>query len=153
MVLTFAFLLLNYKIMAIITKKIKLNTKGDTDIINITAETSSAVLNSGLKNGSVTVFVPGSTGGVTTLEYEPGLVSDLKVFFEKIAPKAGIYQHNIKMQDGNGHSHVRAAFLGPSITVPFTDNKILLGKWQQIVFIDFDNRPRDRELIIQITGE
>jgi secondary thiamine-phosphate synthase enzyme len=137
----------------IITKKIKLSTKGDTDIINITAETSSAVLNSDLKNGSVNVFVPGSTGGITTIEYEPGLVSDFKAFFEKIAPKANEYQHNIKMQDGNGHSHVRASFLGPGITVPFVDNKILLGKWQQIVFIDFDNRPRDREIIIQIIGE
>lgn len=137
----------------VITKKIKLSTRGDTDIINITAETSSAVLNSGLKNGSVNIFVPGSTGGITTLEYEPGLVSDLKTFFEKVAPKAGAYQHNIKMQDGNGHSHVRASLLGPGITVPFVDNKILLGKWQQIVFIDFDNRPRDRELIIQIIGE
>jgi secondary thiamine-phosphate synthase enzyme len=137
----------------IITKKIKLNTKGDTDIINITAETSSAILNSGLKNGSVTIFVPGSTGSVTTLEYEPGLIDDLKAFLEKIAPKTAAYQHNIKMKDGNGHSHVRASFLGPGITVPFIDNKILLGKWQQIVFIDFDNRPRNREIIIQIAGE
>ena len=137
----------------IITKKIKLSTKGDTDIINITAETSSAVLNSGLDNGSVTIFVPGSTGSITTVEYEPGLISDLKVFLEKIAPKADTYQHNIKMKDGNGHSHVRASLLGPGITVPFSDNKILLGKWQQIVFIDFDNRPRDREIIIQIIGE
>ena len=139
--------------MAIITKKIKLSTKGDTDIINITAEAASAVLNSGLKNGSAAVFVPGSTGGITTVEYEPGLVEDLKTFFEKIAPKSGEYQHNVRWKDGNGYSHVRASFLGPGITVPFVDNKMLLGKWQQIVFIDFDNRPRDRELIIQIIGE
>ena len=112
----------------VITKKIKLNTKGDTDIINITAEVSSAVLNSGMESGSATVFVPGSTGGITTVEYEPGLVDDLKKFFEKIAPKSGEYQHNIRWQDGNGYSHVRASLLGPGITVPFVNNKILLGK-------------------------
>ena len=139
--------------MAIITKKIKLSTKGDTDIINITTEIASIVLNSGLRNGSVTVFVPGSTGGITTLEYEPGLVEDLKISFEKIAPKKGEYQHNIRWKDGNGYSHVRASFLGPGITVPFVDNQMQLGRWQQIVFIDFDNRPRDREIIIQIIGE
>jgi len=139
--------------MDVVTKKIKLSTKGDTDIINITAETASAVLNTGLKNGSVTIFVPGSTAGITTVEYEPGLVDDLKAFFEKIAPKSGAYQHNIKWKDGNGYSHVRASFLGPGITVPFIDNKMQLGRWQQIIFIDFDNRHRDREVIIQIIGE
>lgn len=139
--------------MNIITKKIKLSTKGETDIINITTEIASAVLNSGLKNGSVTIFVPGSTGGITTLEYEPGLVEDIKTYFEKIAPKKGEYQHNIRWKDGNGYSHVRAAFLGPGITVPFVNNQMQLGRWQQIVFIDFDNRPRDREIIVQIIGE
>ncbi len=139
--------------MTIITKKIKLSTKGDTDIINITAEVASAVLSSDLKNGSVTIFVPGSTGGITTVEYEPGLVEDLKTFFEKIAPKSDTYQHNIRWQDGNGYSHVRASFLGPGITVPFVSNKMQLGKWQQIIFIDFDNRPREREIIVQIIGE
>jgi len=139
--------------MAIVTKKIKLSTKGDTDIINITAETATAVLSSGLNNGSVTVFVPGSTGGITTLEYEPGLVEDLKTYFEKIAPKKGEYQHNIRWKDGNGYSHVRAAFLGPDVTIPIVDNQMQLGKWQQIVFIDFDNRPREREVIVQIIGE
>jgi secondary thiamine-phosphate synthase enzyme len=139
--------------MTIITKKIKLSTKGDTDIVNITGEAASAVLSAGLENGSVNIFVPGSTGSITTVEYEPGLVEDLKAFFEKIAPKSGTYQHNIKWQDGNGYSHVRASLLGPGITVPFIDNKMQLGKWQQIIFIDFDNRPRDREIIIQIMGE
>ncbi|MDP2921662.1 MAG: secondary thiamine-phosphate synthase enzyme YjbQ [Candidatus Omnitrophota bacterium] len=139
--------------MNIVNKKIKLSTKGDTDIINITADVSSAVLNSGLKEGSVTIFVPGSTGSITTVEYEPGLVQDLKDYFEKIAPKSGVYQHNIKWQDGNGYSHVRASFLGPGITVPFTKGKIQLGTWQQIIFIDFDNRPRDREIIMQLIGE
>ena len=139
--------------MAVITKKIKFSTKGNTDIVNITAETASAVLSSGLKNGSVTVFVPGSTGSVTTVEYEPGLVQDLKVFFEKIAPESGEYQHNIRLKDGNGHAHVRATLLGPGISVPFVDGKMQLGKWQQIIFVDFDNRPREREIIVQIIGE
>ena len=139
--------------MAVVTKKIKLSTKGDTDIINITAEVASAVLSSELKNGSVTIFVPGSTGSITTVEYEPGLVEDLKIFFEKIAPKSGAYQHNIRWKDGNGYAHVRSSLLGPGITVPFMNNKMQLGTWQQIIFIDFDNRPRDREIIIQMIGE
>mgnify|MGYP001598684780 CR=1 FL=1 len=139
--------------MAVVTKKIKLSTKGDTDIINITAEVASAVLSSKLKNGSVTIFVPGSTGSITTVEYEPGLVEDLKKFFEKIAPKSGAYQHNIRWKDGNGYAHVRSSLLGPGITVPFMNNKMQLGTWQQIIFIDFDNRPRDREIIVQIIGE
>ena len=139
--------------MAVITKKIKLSTKGDTDIINITTEVASAVLSSELGSGSVTVFVPGATGGITTVEYEPGLVEDLKTFFENIAPKSGTYKHNIKWGDGNGYAHVRASFLGPGITVPIVNNQMQLGKWQQIIFIDFDNRPRDREIIIQIIGE
>ena len=139
--------------MDVVTKKIKLSTKGDTDIINITTEVASAVLSSELKNGSVTVFVPGSTGSITTVEYEPGLVEDLKKFFEKIAPKSGAYQHNIRWKDGNGYAHVRSSLLGPGITVPFMNNKMQLGTWQQIIFIDFDNRPRDREIIIQMIGE
>ena len=139
--------------MSVITKKIKLSTKGDTDIINITDEVLSVVSKSDLKQGSATVFVPGATAGVTTVEYEPGLVQDLKVYFEKIAPKAGTYQHNTKWGDGNGYAHVRASFLGPGITVPFVDKKLQLGAWQQIILIDFDNRPRDREVIVQIIGE
>ncbi|MDP2911583.1 MAG: secondary thiamine-phosphate synthase enzyme YjbQ [Candidatus Omnitrophota bacterium] len=139
--------------MSVITKRIKLSTKGDTDIINITDEVLSIVSESDLKQGSVTVFVPGATAGITTVEYEPGLVQDLKVYFEKIAPKTGTYQHNTKWGDGNGYSHVRASFLGPGITVPFVNKKLQLGTWQQIILIDFDNRPRDREIIIQIIGE
>ncbi len=139
--------------MAVITKKINLKTKGDTDIINITTETASAVLSSELKNGSVAIFVPGSTGGITTVEYEPGLVQDLRAFFEKIAPKSDEYQHNIRLQDGNGHAHVRASLLGPGISVPFVNGKMQLGRWQQIIFIDFDNRPREREIIVQVIGE
>lgn len=139
--------------MPVVNKKIKLNTKGNTDIIDITGEVAGAVSKAGLKSGVVTVFVPGSTGGLTTVEYEPGLVQDLKKFFEKIAPEGGTYQHNLRWHDGNGYAHVRASFLGPSISVPFIDGKLQLGTWQQIIFIDFDNRSRSRELIIQVIGD
>lgn len=139
--------------MSVITKKIKLDTKGDTDIIDITGQAASAVAKAGVKSGIVAVFVSGSTGGLTTVEYEPGLVQDLKKAFEDIAPKSGTYQHDLRWHDGNGHAHVRASLLGPSISIPFIDKKLQLGTWQQIIFIDFDNRPRSRELIVQIVGE
>ncbi len=139
--------------MSVITKKIKLNTKGDTDIIDITGQVANAVAKAGVKSGIAAVFVSGSTGGLTTVEYEPGLVQDLKKAFENIAPKSGTYQHNLQWHDGNGYAHVRATLLGPSISVPFVDKKLQLGTWQQIIFIDFDNRPRSRELIVQIVGE
>lgn len=137
----------------VITKKIKLNTKGDTDIIDITGQVVNAVSKAGLKNGLATVFVSGSTGGLTTVEYEPGLVKDLKTYFERLIPKSGEYQHNLRWHDGNGYSHVRASFLGPSLSIPFVDGGLQLGTWQQIVFIDFDNRSRSRELVVQIMGE
>ena len=139
--------------MTVISKKIRLNTKGDTDIIDITARVGSIVSKAGIDSGVVTIFVPGSTGGLTTVEYEPGLVQDLKLFFEKIAPKSGTYQHNLQWHDGNGYAHVRASFLGPGISIPFVGKELQLGTWQQIIFIDFDNRPRSRELIIQVMGE
>lgn len=139
--------------MQVITEKIKLNSNGDTDIIDITSEVSGALKGTGLKNGLVTVFVSGSTGGLTTVEYEPGLVADLKKFFEKIAPKSGKYEHNLRWHDGNGYAHVRASFLGPSISIPFVKGGLRLGTWQQIIFIDFDNRPRSREITVQILGE
>ena len=139
--------------MSVITKKIKLNSQGETDIINITDNVRSSVEESKVKDGIVTVFIPGATGGVTTIEYEPGLINDIKRAFEIIAPREGEYQHNIRWKDGNGFSHVRATMLGPSLTVPFSNKKLQLGKWQQIIFIDFDNRPRSREIILQIIGE
>ena len=139
--------------MAVITKTIKLSTKGDTDIIDVTGKVSDIVSKSGLNSGTVLVFVSGSTGGLTTVEYEPGLVQDLKNYFEKIAPKSAEYQHNMRWHDGNGYSHVRASFLGPDISIPFIKGRMTLGTWQQIIFIDFDNRPRTRELVVQITGE
>lgn len=139
--------------MSVITKKIKLDTKGDTDIIDITGQVANAVAKAGVKSGIVAIFVSGSTGGLTTVEYEPGLVQDIKKVFEDIAPKSGTYQHDLRWHDGNGYAHVRASLLGPSISVPFIDKKLQLGTWQQIIFIDFDNRPRSRELIVQIIGE
>ena len=137
----------------VITKSLRLKSKGETDIIEITRDVENAVQKSKLKNGIVTLFVPGATGALTTVEYESGLVSDLKEAFEKWAPRQGQYAHNLKWADGNGFSHVRASLLGPSITVPFSDGELTLGTWQQIVFIDFDNRPRSREIVLQIMGE
>jgi len=137
----------------VITKRIELHTKGNCHIVDITGQVSEEVLRSGLKDGIVTVFVPGSTAGVTTVEYEPGLVSDLQRLFDRVAPADINYRHNLRWGDGNGHSHVRASLLGPSLTVPFAGKRLTLGTWQQIVFIDFDIRPRRRELVLQIMGE
>ena len=135
------------------TKTIKLNSRGETDIIDITEEAQKAFKQAKLKNGVLVIFVPGSTGGLTTIEYEPGVVSDLKKAFEQVAPRDGHYAHNTKWGDGNGYSHVRASMLGPSLSIPFSDGKLVLGTWQQIVFVDFDNRPRSRELVLQFIGE
>lgn len=139
--------------MPVITKKIKINSKGDTDIIDITSMVINALSGVKINSGLVTVFVSGSTGGLTTVEYEPGLVQDLKNFFEKIVPKSGKYEHDLRWHDGNGHAHVRASLLGPSISMPFIKGELQLGTWQQIIFIDFDNKPRSRDLIVQILGE
>jgi secondary thiamine-phosphate synthase enzyme len=137
----------------VVTKSIALKSKGETDIIDITKDVSDCVKKSKLKDGVALVFVPGSTGSLTTIEYESGLIKDLNTSFEIVAPRKGEYHHNIRWQDGNGFSHVRAALLGPSLSVPFSDRELLLGTWQQIVFIDFDNRPRSRKLIVQIIGD
>ena len=139
--------------MGIVTKRIKLNTKGDTDIIDITQKVASQVEESGLKDGTVTAFIPGSTAGLTTIEFESGLIKDTQRLFEELASKKRDYLHNLRWQDGNGYSHVRSALLGPSLTVPFVDKTLQLGTWQQIVLIDFDNRPRSREIVLQIMGE
>ncbi len=137
----------------VVTHNIKLKSRGETDIINITGEVERALGKSKLKNGIATVFVSGATGALTTVEYEPGLVSDLKEAFERLAPRSGEYAHNARWGDGNGFSHIRASLLGPSLTVPFLRGKLTLGTWQQIIFIDFDNRSRSRELTVQIIGE
>jgi len=139
--------------MNVITKEIVVSTRGNTDIIDITKEALALVNQSGIQNGTVTLFVPGSTAGLTTIEYEPGLIKDLPEAFEKIAPSGRRYHHDDTWGDGNGHAHVRAALLGPSLTVPFVQGKLTLGTWQQIVFIDFDNRSRQRHIIVQIMGE
>lgn len=137
----------------VVTKHIKLKSQGETDIVDITHEVENSVRHSKLEDGIVTVFVPGSTGGLTTVEYESGLVSDLKEGFERLASRRGRYAHNERWGDGNGFSHVRASLLGPSLTIPFSGGKLTLGTWQQIIFIDFDNRSRSRELVVQIMGE
>jgi secondary thiamine-phosphate synthase enzyme len=137
----------------VVTRKIGLKTEGNCHIIDITRKVAQEVADSGLKDGTVAVFVTGSTGGVTTVEYESGLLSDLRDFFDRVAPSDMHYQHNLRWGDGNGHAHVRASLLGASLTVPFVDQKLTLGTWQQIVFIDFDNRPRSRELVLQLMGE
>ena len=139
--------------MTVISKKIKFATRGETDILDITDKVSACLRDSGLTGGTVTVFVTGATGGITTLEYEPGLVKDLQRAFEELAPKDRVYAHNDKWKDMNGYSHVRASFLGPSLTVPVVDGELQLGRWQQIIFIDFDDRPRSREIILQMVGE
>ena len=137
----------------VITKSIRLKSKGETDIIDITDKVSDCVEDSKVKDGIVTIFASGSTAALTTIEYESGLIKDLRQSLEIIAPRRGQYHHNLRWQDGNGFSHVRSAILGPSLTVPFSNKRLQLGTWQQIVFIDFDNRPRSREIIVQIIGE
>ena len=136
------------------TKRIELNTQGNCDIVDITARVRSAAVESGITSGTVTVFNIGSTAGVTTIEYEPGLVNyDINAALEKIAPQDGHYEHEKTWHDDNGHAHVRALLLGPSLTVPIVDAELTLGTWQQIVLIDFDTRPRTRTVICQIIGE
>jgi secondary thiamine-phosphate synthase enzyme len=130
-----------------------LTTRGNTDIIDITQKVIEGVKAAGLMNGLVTVFCPSSTSGVTTLEYEPGVQQDLKRIFDEIVPAQETYRHDEAWHDGNGHSHVRAALLKASLTVPLVNGLLTLGTWQQIVFIDFDIRPRKREIIVQVMGE
>jgi secondary thiamine-phosphate synthase enzyme len=130
-----------------------LTTQGNTDIIDITQKVIECVDSSTLSNGLVTIFCPSSTSGVTTLEYEAGVQIDLTRLFNEIAPTEYDYQHNEAWHDGNGHSHVRAALLKASLTVPLVEGRMTLGTWQQIVYIDFDTRPRKREIIVQIIGE
>ena len=139
--------------MTIKTGSISLNTRGHMDIHDITDQTSSILSKSGLKNGTVTIFCPSSTSALTTIEYESGAVSDLKRLFDEIVPQHKEYAHNARWHDGNGHSHVRAALLGPSLTIPFVNGELTLGTWQQIIYVDFDNKPRSRELVVQLIGE
>lgn len=138
--------------MNIISKEIQIDTKGEGDIINITNKVNKIVYESGLKNGIVIIFIPGSTAAITTIEYEPGLIKDFPEALERIVPKTIHYQHDQTWHDGNGHSHVKASFLGPSLTVPFIDRALVLGTWQQIVFLELDIHSRSRRLFMQILG-
>jgi secondary thiamine-phosphate synthase enzyme len=139
--------------MAVRSLSLHLKTRGDADIHDLTDAVSAAVRECGLKNGVATVFCPSATSAVTTIEFESGALADLRRALDQIAPPDGDYQHNRRWGDGNGHAHLRAALLGPSLAVPFVEGRLLLGTWQQIVFIDFDNRPRNRELVLQVVGE
>ena len=131
---------------------IELNTKGEMDIIDITHDVQEIVEESGIENGIVLIFCPGSTGAITTIEYEDGLLYDLPQALEKIAPKNAYYRHEEKWHDGNGHSHVRASIIGPSLTVPIENRRLILGTWQQIVFVECDVRARRRKIIVHIVG-
>ena len=128
-------------------------TRGLGHTLDLTARVEEAIKGSGLTAGTVTLFVPGSTAGLTTLEFEPGVVEDVADLFERLAPRDAAYAHEKTWHDGNGFSHVRAALLGPSLTIPFADRRPALGTWQQVVLIDFDNRSRQRQLVIQVMGE
>ncbi len=135
------------------TGEIQLSTRGAGTVLDVTPEVAVEIRRAGIANGTVTVFVPGSTGGVTTVEFEDGLVRDLDELFERLAPQGPEYHHDTRWGDGNGFSHCRASLLGPSLTVPVVDGELTLGTWQQIVFLDFDNRGRQRRLVVQIMGE
>ena len=139
--------------LTVISKQLSIHTKGEGDIQDITQKVSNAVAETRLQSGIVTVFVAGSTGALTTIEYEPGLLTDLPTILERLAPKSLSYEHEKRWHDGNGHSHVRASLIGPSITVPFTNGRLTLGTWQQIVFIELDVRSRTRNIVLQIIGE
>ncbi len=132
---------------------VELRSQAHGQVQDITAEVAQVVRDSGLQGGLVTVFCPSATSGVTTIEFEEGAVRDLQRLFDEIVSPNREYMHNLRWGDGNGHSHVRAALLGPSLTIPFITGRLTLGTWQQIVFIDFDNRPRVRRLVIQVMGE
>ena len=135
------------------TEKIKVKTKGNCDVVDITGQVSKAVGQSGIRQGAVTLFNVGSTAGITTTEYEPGLVNyDIEAAFERIAPQNARYEHEETWHDDNGHSHVSASLLGPSLSVPVVNGRLTLGTWQQIILVDFDTRPRTRTIICQIIG-
>ena len=139
--------------MPVQTFAIQLNTQGNADIQDITAAIADLVRDSDLQSGTATVFCPSATSALTTIEYESGCISDLRRLFDEILDPKRDYAHNARWGDGNGHSHARAALLGPSLTVPFVNKRLTLGTWQQIIYVDFDNRARRRELVVQLIGE
>jgi secondary thiamine-phosphate synthase enzyme len=137
----------------VVTERISLESKGNCDIIDITPEVQQRLAETNIKDGTVTLFISGSTAGITTIEFEPGLISDFKKMWERNIPRDIPYEHDRAWGDGNGHSHVRASLLGASLVIPFSDRRLTLGTWQQIVAVDFDNRARSRQIIVQIMGE
>ncbi len=138
--------------MEIKTSKLIIHSKNENDIVDLTPEVAEAVVKSGFREGFVNLFVAGSTGAITTIEHENGLLKDFPAMLERVAPRGVKYEHEKRWHDGNGHSHVKASLVGPSLTVPFQDSRLLLGTWQQIVFIELDTRSRSRELVLQIAG-
>ena len=137
----------------VVTKKISLQTKGECDIVDITSQVEKHLIETDVKSGIVTLFVSGSTAGISTIEFESGLLADFQNMWQRNVPKGISYDHDRRWGDGNGYSHVRASLLGSSLVVPFTDKELTLGTWQQIVVVDFDNRPRSRQVVVQIMGE
>jgi secondary thiamine-phosphate synthase enzyme len=138
--------------MTVVTRTLSFATKGDAHVVNITSRLHELLEETGLTAGTATVFAPGATAGVTTLEYEQGVVRDFKRLFDQIVPEDQPYAHNVHLGDGNGHSHVRAGLLGPSLVVPFTEGRLTLGTWQEVCFVCFDNRARDRTIVVQFMG-
>lgn len=139
--------------MAVVTSSIRLESRGNADILDITASVEEIVRKSIIRDGIVTIFCPSSTSGLTTIEYEAGCLRDLQRLFDEIIDPKRNYAHDARWHDGNGHSHIRASLLGASLTIPFVSSKLTLGTWQQIIYVDFDTRPRRRELVAQILGE
>ncbi len=139
--------------MGVHTYREHVKTRGDADVLDITPLAAQALRRSGLRDGTLTVFVPGSTAAVTTIEFEPGVVRDLRTAIQRLVPDSIVYEHDQRWGDGNGYSHVRAALVKPGLAIPFQDAGLLLGTWQQLVLIDFDNRPRTREIVFQVLGE
>jgi secondary thiamine-phosphate synthase enzyme len=135
------------------SETISLSTRGNDEILDITSLLEGVLKNEHIQDGIVTVFVPGSTAAITTIEYESGVLTDLKCILQELIPRNRQYNHDAAWGDGNGFAHLRASLIGPSLTIPFSHQKLMLGTWQQVVFIDFDNRPRQRSLIVQIIGE
>lgn len=139
--------------MPVINHEMTARTSAETDILDLTGGVSQIVEASSIQNGAVTLYIPGSTAALTTIEFESGVIADLKRTIERIAPQDLPYEHDKRWGDGNGYSHVRAALLGPSLHIPVVNGRMTLGTWQQIVLLDFDNRPRTRKIIVQIAGE
>jgi len=139
--------------MTVESQELRFRTHHEGEILDITDKTQRVIESSRMRSGVAVLFVPGSTGAITTIEYEPGFLADLPVALERLAPKDASYEHEKRWHDGNGHSHIRASMMGPDLSVPFRDKKLTLGTWQQIVFLELDTRPRDRTVIVQLVGE